>query len=256
VPRIRATAALIGVAAGLLSGFFGVGGGIIMVPLMLALLHYDQHTAHATSLAAIFVIAVSGAVTFGLSGELDVPLALSLGVGGMVGSTLGAHTLDRVSARTLRIVFAAVLLVAGVRLMLGGDVGAGSGIPVAWGWLVGAAIGVIAGFASGVAGIGGGVVMVPAMVFFLATTQHTAEGTSLLAILFTSLAGTRVNLKNRRVELGSAIAMGLAGALTAPWGAWLALQLEGERLATVFGGFILLTTARMIWQLWRRRVPA
>jgi uncharacterized membrane protein YfcA len=238
----------VGIAAGLLAGFFGVGGGIIMVPLLVWLLRFDQHTAHATSLAAIFIIAISGAVSFAVSGQVNVRLALALGAGGVVGSTLGAHTLHRLSEKSLKMAFALVLLVAGVRLLLA-VVPIADSVPTFAGFLLGAVIGAVAGFASGVAGVGGGVVMIPAMVVFLNISQHTAEGTSLLAILFTSAAATRVNLKNRRVQASSAVIMGLAGAMTAPLGTRLALGLDVSLLQRLFAAFVLITALRMLWKL-------
>jgi uncharacterized membrane protein YfcA len=235
----------IGLVAGFLSGLLGVGGGIVLVPLMVSLLHYDQHTAHATSLAAIFIIALAGAITFALSGEVDLPLAIALGVGGVVGSTLGATTMKQASTRTLQIAFTVLLVAAGVRMVTGG-----APLPVGQAksdvatWLIGGLIGLAAGFASGLAGIGGGVIMVPAMVLLLGTSQHTAQGTSLLAILVTSLAGTRVNLKSGLVKVKPAMVMGIAGAVAAPLGALAALAIAGDQLARWFGLFLLFMAAR------------
>lgn len=115
--------------------------------------------------------------------------------------------------------------------------------------IVAIGIGLVAGVASGVAGIGGGVIMVPAMVALLGTAQHTAEGTSLLAILFTGVAGTVVNQRNRRVDLRAALTLGVVGALAAPFGAVVAQGLPADTLRRVFGVFVLLTAARMFWQL-------
>jgi uncharacterized protein len=108
----------VGVTGGLLSGFFGVGGGIVMVPLLIWLLRVDRHTAHATSLAAIFVIAVSGGLTYGLAGSVDLGLGLALGAGGVAGAYAGAQLMHRLSTSALRIAFAVVLLAAGIRMVL------------------------------------------------------------------------------------------------------------------------------------------
>ena len=76
VPRWKFV--LIGLAAGLLSGGFGIGGGIVMVPLLVAV-GLDRHRAHATSLASILPIAAAGAVTFALSGEVNLGLGVLVG---------------------------------------------------------------------------------------------------------------------------------------------------------------------------------
>ncbi len=117
--RWTPASAAAGVAAGLLAGFFGVGGGIVLVPLAIWVLRLDRHRAHATSLAAIFVIALSGTARFALSGSVDWLVGVTLGVGGVVGSSYGVRLMHRLTPRTLQGVFAAVLVVAGVRMVMG-----------------------------------------------------------------------------------------------------------------------------------------
>lgn len=109
---------VVGLLGGLMSGFFGIGGGIVMVPLIMGLLGSDRHTAHATSLAAIFVIAVSGVVAYNSAGSLDVGTGLALGAGGVVGGVIGATLMHRMSPGRLQGAFALILLVAGVRMLL------------------------------------------------------------------------------------------------------------------------------------------
>lgn len=108
----------VGVAGGLLSGFFGVGGGIVLVPL-LVLVGIGQHQAHATSLAAILVIALSAAATFAAGGAVHWPMGLTLGVGAVAGSMVGAALMHRLSPRTLRGGFSVLLVVAGLWMILG-----------------------------------------------------------------------------------------------------------------------------------------
>ncbi len=120
--------------------------------------------------------------------------------------------------------------------------------------LVGALlIGLAAGVASGVAGIGGGVIMVPGMVFVLSMEQHLAQGTSLMAIVFTAISGTRVNLRNRRVDLRSALVIGAIGAVTAFFSARLANQVDAEILRRLFGALLLFSGTRMALRSWRDR---
>ena len=95
---------LIGLAAGFIGGGLGLGGGIVMVPLLVAV-GFDQHRSHATSLAAIVLIAAAGAVSFGMSDELALGIGVVIGIGGIVGSVLGASVMHRTSPRTLTIIF-------------------------------------------------------------------------------------------------------------------------------------------------------
>lgn len=240
--------ALIGLTAGLLSGGFGIGGGIVMVPLLVAV-GLDRHRATATSLAAIVPIAIAGAITFSVSGEMNLELGIFIGVGGVVGSILGASLMNRMSARSLTVVFGVILLLAAVRMIAGGDPLPGSAdfgqsaqIAIALG------IGLISGFFAGVAGIGGGVVIVPATVLLLGFGQHEAQGTSLVAIVLTAIAGTLVNLRNKRIRLEDGLAAGLAGVVGSIVGARIALGVEGRTLSLVFGILVLILAVRTLYQ--------
>jgi uncharacterized membrane protein YfcA len=102
----------------LLSGFFGVGGGIVMVPLLVGVLHFGQHEAHASSLAAIFLIALAAFAGYLSVGEVDPVIGVSLGVGGVAGSIIGAQLMHRLSPNTLRGVFAIAMVAAGIRMVL------------------------------------------------------------------------------------------------------------------------------------------
>ncbi|HEY6629695.1 MAG TPA: sulfite exporter TauE/SafE family protein [Acidimicrobiia bacterium] len=240
--------ALIGLTAGLLSGGFGIGGGIVMVPLLVAV-GLDRHRATATSLAAIVPIAIAGAITFSVSGEMNLELGIFIGVGGVVGSILGASLMNRMSARSLTVVFGVILLLAAVRMIAGGDPLPGSAdfgqsaqIAIALG------IGLISGFFAGVAGIGGGVVIVPATVLLLGFGQHEAQGTSLVAIVLTAIAGTLVNLRNKRIRLEDGLAAGLAGVVGSIVGVRIALGVEGRTLSLVFGILVLILAVRTLYQ--------
>jgi uncharacterized membrane protein YfcA len=108
----------VGLVGGFVSGFLGVGGGIVMVPLILLWVHTDRHTAHATSLTAIFAIAASALMGYAEAGAVDIPLGLALGAGGLIGAAFGARAMNRMSPTTLKGVFALALLVAGIRMLL------------------------------------------------------------------------------------------------------------------------------------------
>lgn len=108
---------LVGLAGGFIGGFFGVGGGIVLVPLILWVLTKDRHIAHATSLAAIIVIATAGMVGFAVDGNVDWTVGAGLAIGGVVGGAYGARLMDRLSPSTLRAVFGVVLIVSGLRMV-------------------------------------------------------------------------------------------------------------------------------------------
>lgn len=121
------------------------------------------------------------------------------------------------------------------------------------GFLVDLAVGLVAGVTSGLAGVGGGVVLVPAMVYLLGVPQYMAQGTSSLAILFTALSGTFVNVRNRQVDLRAAVVVGLCGAVTAFAGARLAVGIDADLLRRLFGLLVLVSGARLAVEGWRER---
>ena len=83
--------ALIGLVAGFMSALFGVGGGVVVVPLLILLVAYTPHVATATSLAAIGITALAGTITFAIAGEVDPAHALLVGLPAAAGATLGAR---------------------------------------------------------------------------------------------------------------------------------------------------------------------
>ena len=109
---------LIGVVAGFFSALFGVGGGIVIVPMLLVLLRWDIRNATATSLAAIGITATAGVVTYVVHGEVEPIYALLVGVPAAFGAAGGATLQQRVPVRTLSLLFAALLVAIAIRMLL------------------------------------------------------------------------------------------------------------------------------------------
>jgi uncharacterized protein len=106
----------VGVASGFLSALFGVGGGVIVVPALVLLLHFDSRSATATSLAAIGITAIAGTFSFSLFDHVHWDSAALVGLPALAGSLAGVRLQTRVSSRTLTRLFA--LLVVGVAVLL------------------------------------------------------------------------------------------------------------------------------------------
>ncbi len=115
-PAFVAKVALIGILAGFLSGYVGVGGGFIMVPLFMALLGVPMRLASGTSLLAVCILAIPGAVEQGILGNIDYLVGIATAAGSIPGAILGAGLVKRVPERALRFAFAAFLLVVAVVL--------------------------------------------------------------------------------------------------------------------------------------------
>jgi uncharacterized membrane protein YfcA len=107
----------IGAGGGLLSGLLGVGGGIVMVPLLVLWAAYSQREAHALSLGAIIPISIAGIATYGVAGEVRYGTAIALAAGSIVGARIGAGWLARIDERLLKVVFGMFLV--GVAVLMG-----------------------------------------------------------------------------------------------------------------------------------------
>jgi uncharacterized protein len=110
--------ALIGLAAGFFSALFGVGGGIVIVPLLVLVAAFPQRAAAGTSLAAIVVIALVGTIAYGVRGEVDFGYAALVGLPAALGAVAGVMLQQRIPVRTLALGFALLLTVAGIALLV------------------------------------------------------------------------------------------------------------------------------------------
>jgi len=107
---------VIGLVAGLFSALLGVGGGIVVVPLLILLAHYAERPAMATSLGAVGLIALVGAATYAFHGEVRPGAAAVVGLPAALGSVFGTGLQQRLRGRTLSLGFAALL--AGIAIWL------------------------------------------------------------------------------------------------------------------------------------------
>lgn len=101
----------VGLIAGITSGLLGVGGGTVLVPMLVYVAAFDQHRAHATSLAAGAFLAAAGGIAYAVAGDVDLLAGLLLAAGAILGAPIGARIMHRVSPDRLKVAFG-VLLVA------------------------------------------------------------------------------------------------------------------------------------------------
>ena len=117
-PRNVALGVVIGLIAGFASGYVGVGGGFIMVPLMTAWLGIPMKNTSGTSLIAIIILAIPGVIQQAMLGHIDYLAGVMLCVGAIPGAVLGARLVPRVPERMLRFIFSGLLAVAAVMLVV------------------------------------------------------------------------------------------------------------------------------------------
>ena len=238
---------LIGIAVGVASGLFGVGGGIIIVPALVYLLGYDQKLASGTSLLAIVLPALVGVVSYGMRGDVDYLLALLLAVGSIVGAPIGAWLLKRLPKRAVQVVFICFLVLVIVSLFLVMPSRDAEVHLDVWKGALIVLVGLVAGVAGGMLGIGGGVIVVPALVILFGASDLVAKGTSLLMIIATGISGTVANIRNRNVDQAGAATLGVAAAVVTPFSVWLSTVLTPFAANVAFSVFLVLVIARMLW---------
>ena len=184
------TPLLIGLAAGSFGGLVGVGGGIIMIPLMVGILKFDQKTAHGTSLIALVFTGASGALAYGLQGSVDVKASLIMASTAMITARFGAKFAHALPEWKLKRGFGLLQFFVAGMLILKPFLGQGEEATSLVTYLVILLLtGVFTGFLSGMMGVGGGTIMVPAMVVLAGMGQHISQGSSLLAMVPTGSVG-------------------------------------------------------------------
>lgn len=234
-------ALVIGFSAGVLSGLFGVGGGIAMTPGVQVFLATPAITALATPLPVIIPTAITGAARYRAAGELDPVGARWMALTGFFTAIGGAFLTKVIEPHILLLVTAVLLGWQSTSVLLGARTGARpkertyhAATPVAFG-----AIGVVAGTASGLLGIGGGLIMVPLLLNWLGMPLRRALGTSLAAMLAMVIPGTIVHAFLGHVDWLLALVLTVGAVPGARIGAGIALGSRERTLRIAVGAFLL-----------------
>jgi hypothetical protein len=242
----------VGAVAGFLAGLFGVGGGLLIVPGLVLVAGMDQRLAHGTSLAAVLPIAVASVATYAAHDNVDWPIALWLSLGAVVGAVIGTRLLHVLPHRVLALLFAAVVLVSAVRLFIATD--ADGRVALTGGGIVAlVAVGLAAGILAGLFGVGGGIILVPAMILLFGIPPVVAKGTSAAVIVPAAVIGTWRNRSRGNADLRAAAIVGVAGIVTAALGAVVADRMSDDLSNVLFASLLVVIAARLLWSVWRER---
>ncbi|WP_251856520.1 sulfite exporter TauE/SafE family protein [Herbiconiux sp. L3-i23] len=247
---------VVGAIGGVLSGAFGVGGGIVMVPLLVWLARMDQKAASATSLAAIVPASIVGSIGYLLEGEVDLLAAAALAVGAVPGSLIGTWLLRRINVVVLRWLFIALMIVVAIRMLVG-EVQRGDDIDRPW-WvlLILVGVGLLVGIASGLFGVGGGVIAVPVLIVGFGAGDLVAKGTSLVMMIASSVVGSASNLRAGTVDLRAGLLVGVAATATSYLGVLLALVMSPQVSAILFAVLLLVSAAQLTQRTVRGHLAA
>ena len=244
----RGTAVLIavGVAVGILSGLFGIGGGTVIVPALVWLGLSQRHAA-ATSMLAIVPTSISGVISYAVGGNVDWLAALLVFCGMFVGGQIGSWLLARLPEKVLRWAFVVFLLFVIVNQAMSNP-SRDSQIAMTPGTMVGLVVfGVVAGVLAGLLGIGGGAICVPALSILFNASDLIARGTSLLAMFPNSITTTVANVRRRMVHVKAALLIGVTAAVITPFGTWVAGAVSPRVGAILFTVYLAALLVRSLW---------
>jgi uncharacterized membrane protein YfcA len=248
-------------AVGVLVGLLGIGGGVVLVPALVYLLHHDQHTAQGTSLLILLPPIGLGALReYWKHGQVDLRAGIYCALGFLVGGYGGGRIAVPMPSNVLRTIFGCFLMMSAVllwrktRTILPTDPVDGIS-PSANLWR---GIGIcctagICGVAAGVVGIGGGVLLVPLLSLFFGFGQHRAQGTSLVALIPpTGLLAFLAYWNAGYVDLHTGVLLIPGVFVGGIFGAMLARRLNARRMAEVFAVLMFLLGGWQVFSALRR----
>jgi uncharacterized protein len=270
-----------GIAVGFLSGMFGVGGGFLMTPILI-FAGIPPAVAVATEANEITAASVSGALAHGRRGGIDLKMGIMLIVGGALGSVVGAQIfayLRTVGQVDLMISLAYVLFLGSIGLLMlkesltmwhrrvKGTLKPKKRDHSSWihglpfkmrfrksrlyiSGILPIAIGFIVGVLAAIMGVGGGFVMVPAMIYILGMPTNVVIGTSLFQIVFVTASVTmQHSINTQTVDIVLAMILLTGAVIGAQLGARVGLKLRGEQLRALLAMMVLSVCVRMGWGL-------
>lgn len=258
LPLALLLATLIGLSLGLL----GAGGSIITVPIFVYVLGLDAKVAVATSLPVVGITSFFGALGHWRSGNLKLAVAFAFGAAAMVGAFTGARLSRFISGRTQLVLLAIVMLAAAFFMFRGGIPGvraeAEPGLKRrgATSWVLTAVIALAVGILTGLVGIGGGFLIVPALVLLGRVPMKAAVGTSLLVISLNAASGTigytgQVAVDWRFVAMFASVAV--VGILL---GTYLIRFVKQAVLRRAFAVFLVAVGLLILYENWAVVLPS
>lgn len=225
----------------------------MIVPLLVLTLGLDQRRAAGTSLAAIVPVATVGVISYAVSGNVAWIPAAILAACAVVGAQAGSWLLPKISLTILRWLFVAFLVAVTVSLFV---VIPSREAEFHLAWLSGAGLavlGFITGVLSALLGVGGGIIVVPALMLLFETSDLVAKGTSLLMMIPAAISGTIGNLRSGNVDLIGAAVIGGSACLTTVVGVMLAGIVDPLVGNLLFAAFLLVVTVQLLVRAMRQR---
>lgn len=238
-------------ASSLLLTMVGLGGGLIFSPLFI-LLSFPVSTAVSASLFLNGIAALSAAITYFHKKMVDVQVGVPLILASVLAAPLGALTTSRVNIKIFTAILAGVIFLAALRMLFSGKVEAAAEEVSTWRRIVGGgAIGLIIGYMAGLLGIGGGVFIVPLLIFVLRVPTKIAAATSIFIVVFSSFSGFVTHISLARADWHFILVAALFSFGGGQVGSRImAERLKGSTVRRLFGVVLLLFAFKLLQRVW------
>ena len=244
----------LGAVFGALSGLFGIGGGIIAIPVLTLFFGHDQQHAQGTALVMVAPNVMVGLWNYAKRGDLDRRVAVLLGASAVPFTFVGALYATRVAGPGLRYGFAAFLGVLALyfawRTFRAGARTADAAprrALLAWGWT--GIVGALGGILSGLFSVGGAVFAVPFLSLAFGFSQTASQGLSLALVAPGTIVGIIAYALAGDVDWGTGIPLAIGGTLFVRYGVALAHRLSEQRLRLLFCAMLGVTALALFFKV-------
>lgn len=240
----------LGILVGLLGALLGIGGGMVIVPLLVFAWDYEPQLAIGTSVLVVLLNAVSGTWGYIRQKKVCVDAALKFAVATVPGAFLGSYAAEYLQGRLFYLVFGAFFVLAAINMYRKANkeaAGKMAGeVPAVYNWKLGVLCSVGVGFLASILGIGGGIVHVPFMVYVLNFPVHVAIATSTCILAVSSLAGLVSHAMLGHIVWTSGLAIGGGAFVGAQGGVALAQRLQSGILMKLASVLVLITGIKFL----------
>ncbi|MDA7816668.1 sulfite exporter TauE/SafE family protein [Sulfurimonas sp.] len=233
---------LLGISVGTLSGFFGIGGGTIIIPILL-MLGYATKDAIGISVIQMVFSSVYGSYLNNKNGSLDIKMVSIIGFGGFLGALLSGFITSSVDDATLEIVFLVFALFALARVFFNPNENINKESVNIYALFI---IGFIIGAVSMSVGVGGGLILIPILIGFLHVEMKKAVSAGLFFVVFSSIAGLISHGISRDIDFNSGVIIGFASLIGVYVGILLKDKVKTKLQKILLVGFYLLIVIYLI----------
>jgi hypothetical protein len=263
---------LFGIAVGTYGTLIGAGGGFIIVPVLLLVLHWPHEQAVATSLMVVTANATSGTLSYSRQKRVDFQTGVRFAAATVPGAIIGSFVVQLLTSQTFNTLFGILLVLISIYLMLRPERPKGEGPKVerppglaGWGWTVrhkvdsrgeaydygfslpwGILLSFGVGFLSSILGIGGGIIHVPALITLFDFPAHIATATSHFILAISAATGTTTQLFLGNVQIVPGLEMAAGALVGAQIGGALSHRVKGVWIVRGLAGALILVGIRLI----------